>query len=184
MVILIFEWEKASGFQVPVSGFLFPLFKETNSNKFWDCMSRDMSSYFIMFYILNKTKTYRLCNSGGFGYRWIDFRKWNPSISTCLKLKMCDWQSDNLQWPAHLTVFRFDLFGLNQFANFCPPLLNIASSSLIDKRYWNDRIGYDDQSSNSISDIFWAFKWFFFSTQYWLSNDILSFQMILRSSIY
>jgi hypothetical protein len=35
---------------------------------------------------------------------------------------MCDCQPDNLQQPAYLTIFRFGSFGLNQFADFYPPL--------------------------------------------------------------
>jgi hypothetical protein len=54
MVILIFEWEKTSGFQLLVSGLLFPFSKGTNGNKFWVCVSRDMSGQFIIFYKLNK----------------------------------------------------------------------------------------------------------------------------------
>jgi hypothetical protein len=84
-----------------------------------------MSSHFIMFYMLNKTKAYSLYNSGGFGYRWVDFRKSNTLVSTHLKSKKCDWQPDDPQRHARLTNFRIRLFGLNRFADFCPPLVQI-----------------------------------------------------------
>jgi hypothetical protein len=90
-----------------------------------------MSSHFMMFSILNKTKAYDLCNSGGFGYRWVDFRKPNTPISTHLKPKMCDWQPDNPQRPARLSIFRFGLFGLNRFADFYPPLLRDKCKPLV-----------------------------------------------------
>jgi hypothetical protein len=122
MVILVIEWEKTSGFQQLVSGFLFPLSKETNGNKFWVCVSRNMFIYFIIFYILNKSKVYNLCNSDGFGYRWVDLKKPIPPISTRLQPKMCDWQPDDPQWPVRLTIFRIGLFDLNRFADFYPPL--------------------------------------------------------------
>jgi hypothetical protein len=88
----------------------------------FEFVSRDMFSHFIMFYILNKIKAYDLCNSGGFGYRWVEFRKPNTPISTRLNPKMCDWKPDDPQRPARLTIFRFGLFGLNRFADFYPPL--------------------------------------------------------------
>jgi hypothetical protein len=98
MVILLFEWEKASGFQLLVC------------SKFWDCVIVCLEiSHFIMFYILNKTKAYILCNLNEFSYRWVDFRKSNPLISTHLKLKMCVWQPDEPQRPAHFTIFPFKL---------------------------------------------------------------------------
>jgi hypothetical protein len=90
----------------------------------FEFVSRDMFSHFIMFYILNKIKAYDLCNSGGFGYRWVEFRKPNTPISTRLNPKMCDWKPDDPQWPAHLTIFRFGLFGLNRFADFYSPLIS------------------------------------------------------------
>jgi hypothetical protein len=43
MVILGFEWEKASGFQLLVSGFFVSTFQGNNDNKFWVCVSRDIS---------------------------------------------------------------------------------------------------------------------------------------------
>jgi hypothetical protein len=98
MVILLFEWEKASGFQLLVC------------SKFWDCVIVCLEiSHFIMFYILNKTKAYILCNLNEFSYRWVDFRKSNPLISTHLKLKMCVWQPDKPQRPVHFTIFPFKL---------------------------------------------------------------------------
>jgi hypothetical protein len=45
-------------------------------------VARDISSHFIIFYIFNIKKAYDLSYSDGFGYRWVDFRKLNPPIST------------------------------------------------------------------------------------------------------
>jgi hypothetical protein len=56
MVILIFEWDKASSFQLLLSGIMFPLSEETNDNKFWVCVSREMFNHFIILYILNKKR--------------------------------------------------------------------------------------------------------------------------------
>jgi hypothetical protein len=164
MVVLIFEWEKTSGFQLLVSGFLFPLSKKTNYNKFWDYVrkqtikkSQDISSHFIIFYILNKTKTYNLYNPGGFGYHWVDFRKSNMPISIRLKSKKCDWQSDDPQRPALLTKFRIRLFGLNRFVDFCPPLGKIKWVEKIKKReresIENSIISYIFLTTRNISHI-------------------------------
>jgi hypothetical protein len=124
-VVLVFEWEKTSGFQLLVSGFLFPLSKETNGNKFWVCVSRDMSSQFIIFYILNKKKAHDLCNSGGFGFRWVDLRKPNLPISTRLQPKIFDWQLGDPQQPVRLTIFRFGLLSLRIFTHPCGPSTQI-----------------------------------------------------------
>jgi hypothetical protein len=56
MVILIFEWDKASSFQLLLSGIMFPLSEETNGNKLWVCVSREMFNHFIILYILNKKR--------------------------------------------------------------------------------------------------------------------------------
>jgi hypothetical protein len=91
MVILLFEWEKASGFQLLVC------------SKFWDCVIVCLEiSHFIMFYILNKTKAYILCNLNEFSYRWVDFRKSNPLISTHLKLKCVSDNPTNCSDPPTL----------------------------------------------------------------------------------
>jgi hypothetical protein len=42
MGVLVFEWKKCSGFQLLVSDFMFPLSKETNYNKFWDYVRKQI----------------------------------------------------------------------------------------------------------------------------------------------
>jgi hypothetical protein len=127
MVILIFEWEKASSFQLLFSCILFPLSEETNGNKFWVCVSRDISSHFIILYILKLEKvTIYVIRTGSGTVEFILENRTCPfqPISTTKNIRLTIRRSTATRLLNHFSV------RIIQFADFYPLLPTIRTSAI------------------------------------------------------